>query len=291
MHHVHWPSDLCDCVSTTLHTFPYSPLCFWNSKFCLQDFPLLVPAPFLSPAPLHGINSTFLSDRNSVWTRSSQTLRLFVFKDNRPVIFSDPRCCLPPTQMPDCFLRWLYTKFCIIKIIVCVTAWAVERHAAWRPEWLKGSVTSWAVDRQRDCVSSMRVKGFIQNPPVLALPHRFSCKPNMAASPLAFHAETYLWHSETAHVGGTASSSLSNHRKKIQYPKRKEKCLAVITWYDTSERVVTCCQYRWYHTTRVKELWRVVGTDDITSHVWKSCDVLLALMISHHTSEKVVTCC
>ena len=54
MHHVHWPSDLCDCVSTTLHTFPYSPLGFWNSRFCLQDFPLLVPAPFLSPAPLHG---------------------------------------------------------------------------------------------------------------------------------------------------------------------------------------------------------------------------------------------
>ena len=202
--------------------------------------------------------------------------------------------CLLFTFATDQRFAWLHER-----LKGSVTAWAVDRQrdcvsgwqAAWRPEWLKGSVTSWAVDRQRDCVSGLRVKGFIQNPPVLALPHRFSCKPNMAASPLAFHAETYLWHSETAHVGGTASSSLSNHRKKIQYPKRKEKCLAVITWYDTSERVVTCCQYRWYHTTRVKELWRVFGTDDITSHVWKSSDVLLVLMISHHTCESVVTCC
>jgi len=153
--------------------------------------------------------------------------------------------------------------------------------AAWLHGRLTGNVTAWAV-----CAWKA-----IQNPPVLALPHRFSCKPNMAASPLSFHAETYLWHSETAHVVGTASSSLSNHRKKIQYPKRKEKCLAVITWYDTSERVVTCCQYRWYHTIRVKELWRVFGTDDITSHVWKSSDVLLVPMISHDTCERVLTCC
>ena len=45
---------------------------------------------------------------------------------------------------------------------------------------------------QRDCVSGLRVKGFIQNPSVLALPHRFSCKANMAASPRAFHAGNYL---------------------------------------------------------------------------------------------------
>ena len=129
--------------------------------------------------------------------------------------------------------------------------------------------------KQRDCVSGLRVKErFIQNPPVLALPHRFSCKPNMAASPLAFHAETYLWHFETAHVVGTVSSSLVNHREKIQYPQRKEKCLTVITWYNTSERVVTCCQYRWYHMPCVKEVWRVVSTDDITRYVWKSWDVL-----------------
>ena len=122
--------------------------------------------------------------------------------------------------------------------------------------------------KQRDCVSGLRVKErFIQTPPGLALPHRFSCKPNMAASPLAFHAETYLWHYETTHVVGTVSSSLANHREKIQYPKRKQNCPTVITWYDTCERVATCYQYRRYHTTRVKELLRFVITDDLTPHV------------------------
>ena len=122
--------------------------------------------------------------------------------------------------------------------------------------------------KQRDCVSGLRVKErFIQTPPGLALPHRFSCKPNMAASPLAFHAETYLWHYETTHVVGTVFSSLANHREKIQYPKRKQNCPTVITWYDTCERVATCYQYRRYHTTRVKELLRFVITDDLTPHV------------------------
>ena len=37
-------------------------------------------------------------------------------------------------------------------------------------------------------------------------------------------------------------------------------------------------------------LWRVVSTDDITPHVWKSCDVLSVRMISLHTSKRVVTC-
>ena len=54
-------------------------------------------------------------------------------------------------------------------------------------------MTASEIERQRDCVSGLRVNGgFIQNPPVLALPHRFSCQPKTAANPLAFHAERYL---------------------------------------------------------------------------------------------------
>ena len=54
---------------------------------------------------------------------------------------------------------------------------------------------------------------------------------------------------------------------------------------------MTCCQYRWFHTARLKELWRVVSTDDyFTQHVWKSCGMLSVPVISHDTSERVVTC-
>ena len=60
--------------------------------------------------------------------------------------------------------------------------------------------------------------------------------------------------------------------------------------HDTCERVVTFCYYRWSHITRLTELWRVVSTDTITRHVWKSCDVLLVRMMSHHTSERVLKC-
>ena len=96
---------------------------------------------------------------------------------------------------------------------LCVTAWEVERqrdcvsgwNAAWLHGRLTGNVTAWAV-----CVWKVSFKTH----QCFALPHRFSCKPNMAASPLAFNAENYLWHSETAHVVGTASSSLTNHREK-----------------------------------------------------------------------------
>ena len=50
------------------------------------------------------------------------------------------------------------------------------------------------------------------------------------------------------------------------------------------------CQYRWSHTTSLKELWRVVSTNDFTLHVSKICDVLSVTMVSHNTSKRVVTC-
>ena len=53
---------------------------------------------------------------------------------------------------------------------------------------------------------------------------------------------------------------------------------------------MTCCQCQWPHTTRLKELWRVASSNDLTRHVWKSCDVLSVPMTSHDTSERVVTC-
>ena len=64
-----------------------------------------------------------------------------------------------------------------------------------------------------------------------------------------------------------------------------------MTPHYSSQRFVTFHQYRWSHTIRLKELWRVICTDDLTRHVWKSCDVVSVLMISHDTSERVVTCC
>ena len=101
---------------------------------------------------------------------------------------------------------------------LCMIAWEVERqrdcvsgwNAAWLHGRLTGNVTAWAV-----CVWKVSFKTH----QCFALPHRFSCKPNMEA----LHAEDYLWHSETAHVLGTASSSLSNHREKIQSTKKKKK--------------------------------------------------------------------
>ena len=50
------------------------------------------------------------------------------------------------------------------------------------------------------------------------------------------------------------------------------------------------CQYRWSHTTSLKELWRVVSTNDPTLHVSKICNVSWVSMVSHNTSERVVTC-
>ena len=50
------------------------------------------------------------------------------------------------------------------------------------------------------------------------------------------------------------------------------------------------CQYRWSHTTSLKELWPVVSTNDPTLLVSKICDVSSVPMVSHNTSERVVTC-
>ena len=64
-----------------------------------------------------------------------------------------------------------------------------------------------------------------------------------------------------------------------------------MTPHYTSQRFVTFHEYRWSHTIRLKELWRVICTDDLTPHVWKSCDVLSVPMILHHTFERVVSRC
>ena len=61
--------------------------------------------------------------------------------------------------------------------------------------------------------------------------------------------------------------------------------------HDTSQRVVSCCQYQWSHTTRLKEFFRVVSTNDFTRHVSKSHFALSVPMISHDTSQRVFSCC
>ena len=90
---------------------------------------------------------------------------------------------------------------------------------------------------------------------------------------------------------GRLTSVRLQQPQEQRYPRTEGKCLTISIWLDTSERVVTCCQCQWPHTTRLKELWRVASSNDLTRHVWKSCDVLSVPMTSHDTSERVVTCC
>ena len=73
MYHVHC-SDLslsaCGCLqlytpSRTLR----SASDILSLRFLVPDFPLLVPAPFLSTVPLHGMTFPFLSDRDEASAR------------------------------------------------------------------------------------------------------------------------------------------------------------------------------------------------------------------------------
>ena len=63
-------------------------LIFSVCRFFVPDCPLLVPTPFLSMAPLHGMTFPFLSDRNPLWTHSNQTSGHFFFQNNRTAMFS-----------------------------------------------------------------------------------------------------------------------------------------------------------------------------------------------------------
>ena len=52
------------------------------SRFLVSDFPLLVPAPFLSSVPLHGMTFPFLSNRN----HNVDSFRSQCFQNNRSAI-------------------------------------------------------------------------------------------------------------------------------------------------------------------------------------------------------------
>ena len=68
-----------------------------TSRYLVRDFPLLVPALFLSLAPQHGMTFCFLPDRNPFWTPLSQTSRHFlaellkVYKPTRQLHSSSDR--------------------------------------------------------------------------------------------------------------------------------------------------------------------------------------------------------
>ena len=103
-------TDIARLISVTGFNFTHPPLLstllliFSASRFLVPNFPLLVfvlnfpllvpvpnvpllvLAPFPFQAPLRG-TTPFLSDRNPLWTPSSQTRRHFCSPQNRPAIF------------------------------------------------------------------------------------------------------------------------------------------------------------------------------------------------------------
>ena len=60
---------------------------------------------------------------------------------------------------------------------------------------------------------------------------------------------------------------------------RLKELRSVISTDDIKTHVWKSYQYGWSHTTRLKELWSAISTDDLTPHVWKSCEVLSVQMI------------
>ena len=71
--------------SMAVFNFPHPPLLsalfltLSDSRSLVPDFPLLVPAPILSSAPLHGITFHYLTVRNPLWTPSNLTSNLSCF--------------------------------------------------------------------------------------------------------------------------------------------------------------------------------------------------------------------
>ena len=72
-------------ISETVFSFTHPPVLYAlllilsASRLLAPDSPLLVPAPFLFSAPLHGMAFPFLSDGNPLWTPSTLTRRRFFF--------------------------------------------------------------------------------------------------------------------------------------------------------------------------------------------------------------------
>ena len=150
------------------------------------------------------------------------------------------------------FRSWWALLTCLLS--ACTTG----KCFAWLHERLKGSVTAWAVCVWKEVL-------FKTHQSLLC---RIVLAVNQTWRPVLWlftRKRIYDILKLLTWLGQPLA--LSQITEKIQYPKRKQKCLTVITWYDTSERVATCCQYRRYHTTRVKELLRFVITNDLTPHV------------------------
>jgi len=159
---------------------------------------------------------------------------------------------------------------------------ATDQRFAWLHERLKGSVTAWAVCVWKEVL--FKTHQFLLCRIVLAV--------NQTWRPVLWLftwkiicdiLKLLMWLGQPL-----ALSQITV--KKIQYPERKQ----VSNGYNLVRHVwksSTCCQYRRYHTTRVKELLRFVITNDLTPHVWQSCDVLSVQILSHDTSERVVMCC
>ena len=88
----------------------------------------------------------------------------------------------------------------------------------------------------------------------------------------------------------TSESVMTCCQYRWSHWKRLKKCFVSsvpMISYCTSDRVVTCCQYQWSHTTHLTELWRVVNTNGLILHVCKSCDVLSVAAISYDTEDEV----
>ena len=105
--------SLCDhhqLYTPSLHTLSYCPLCFLifsTSRFLTPDSPLLVFTAFLYLVPQHGMTFPFLSDRDPLWTHSSQTSKHF-FSQNYSHVF------------PFVLLFSSVSGFCLLPVLSCV---------------------------------------------------------------------------------------------------------------------------------------------------------------------------
>ena len=111
-------------ISVTVFSFTHHPvlstllLTLPVSRFLVPDFPLLVLAPFLPSAPLHGMTFPFLSDRNSLWTHSNLTSRHFISKTVDLPCFL--LCAAIFLNRKSLFIILVGHKLCIVYNCVCM---------------------------------------------------------------------------------------------------------------------------------------------------------------------------
>ena len=105
-----------------MRTFPALLPMLSASRFLVPDFPLLVPAPFPSPAYVCGPTFPFLSDRNfSQWIPNLTWRYLFFWNNkfaNRIIIILVPRSHEMSLNLKFCDLRYLHVSSLQVAILI-----------------------------------------------------------------------------------------------------------------------------------------------------------------------------